>query len=69
MGSMELRVLVVGFPVQMTVVTMVIMVTVILSTHPKVMHQILQFWQKKKKKKKSQFSQCVQRQPCPLPQE
>lgn len=50
MGSMELRVLVVGFPVQMTVVTMVIMVTVILSTHPKVMHQILQFWQKKKKK-------------------
>lgn len=49
MGSMELRVLVVGFPVQMTVVNMVTMVTVILSTHPKVMHQILQFWQKKKK--------------------
>lgn len=46
MGSMELRVLVVGFPVQMTVVTMVIMVTVILSTHPKVMHQILQFGQR-----------------------
>lgn len=58
MGSMELKVLVVGFPVQMTVVNMVTMVTVILSTHPKVMHQILQFWQKKKK---SQSSQCVQR--------
>lgn len=43
---MELRVLVVGFSVQMTVVTMVIMVTVILSTHPKVMHQILQFGQR-----------------------
>lgn len=55
---MELKVLVVGFPVQMTVVNMVTMVTVILSTHPKVMHQILQFWQKKKK---SQSSQCVQR--------
>ena len=45
-GSMELRVLVAGFPVRMTVVSMitvVIMVTVVLSTHPKVMHQILQF--------------------------
>lgn len=41
-GSKGLRVLVVRFPVQMTVV---IMVTVVLSTHPKVMHQSLQFWQ------------------------
>ena len=46
---MELRVLVAGFPVRMTVVSMitvVIMVTVVLSTHPKVMHQILQFMQR-----------------------
>lgn len=41
-GSEGLRVLVAGFPVQMTVV---IMVTVVLSTHPKVVHQSLQFWQ------------------------
>lgn len=41
---MDLRVLVADFPVQMTVViTMVTMVTVVLSTHPKVMHQIFQF--------------------------
>lgn len=55
-GSMELRVLVAGFPVLMTVVimvTMFIMVTVVLSPHPKVMHQIFQFWQEK------QCSQCA----------
>lgn len=44
---MKLRVLVAGFPVQMTVVIVIIMVAVVLSTHPKGMHQILQFWREK----------------------
>lgn len=44
MDGMTLGVLVAGFPVQMIVVIMVIVVIVILSTHTKVMHQILQFW-------------------------
>lgn len=52
MGSMGLRVLVVHFPVQMT---MVIVVSVILSTHPKAMHQNLQFCQEEQ----SMYSLCA----------